>query len=205
MTSDPNRDSSVEMQETRLALEHADASNAEIRARGQRVLAKVAGFLDTGKYQRVLAEDARVILGEVPRGHLPRVLLAEDNAEYGRAVGARIARTLNVEVTLVPSVVAAAEALGQAHYAVVLADIDLADGLGIEVIELARKASPDVQAIVMSGVVPDHLEDIRKALHAAAKYPKSVDMGVLVETVRRLLTSEVVSASTPPPPDVIRG
>lgn len=200
MSTHEDRDSSLEMRQTRNALERADAAGADAIRRGKSVLASVDGFLQTGRYQRVLASEADAILGPAPKADRPRVLIAEDDPNYGRDLGMQLSRAIGVEVVLVPTVVAAAKALAAGQFALVIADVDLADGLGLEVIDLARIANPDVQVIIMSGVVPERLDDLRSATHAHGRFSKSDGPEVLVERSRRLLTTQAVASSCPPPP-----
>jgi CheY-like chemotaxis protein len=201
MSTHEDRDSSLEMRQTRSALERVDVAGADAIRRGKTVLASVDGFLQTGRYQRVLASEADAILGPAPKVGRPRVLLAEDDPDYARDVGTQLSRAIGVEVVLAPTVVAAAKAIAAGQFDLVIADVDLTDGLGLEVIDLARIANPDVQIIIMSGVVSERLDELRSATHAHARFAKSDGAEVLVERSRRLLTSQVVSPSRPPPPD----
>ena len=120
-----------------------------------------------------------------PCGAAFRVLVAEDDAAYGANVAAAIRSEFRADVDVVGSV-AEAMALPDIGYDVAVIDIDLGDGLGVEVAEHVRAANPEAQVLVMSGYLQPHLDDVRSRLDADARHDKSSGIDALVESVRRL-------------------
>ena len=173
------------------ALEAADKSRAALRLHATRMLSRVEEFVDTGQFERVSDATAETAVSRTAR-HRPAsnrsVLLAEDDAGYARKLAGLMARELGVEVVVAGSVSAALEALSGRHFDAVVADLDLGDGLGVEVIEGARRLDDAVVSIVMSSYLQPHLDSVASRCGAEAQFDKTQPTAVLVETMRRVLS-----------------
>ena len=120
-----------------------------------------------------------------------RVLLAEDDPRYADRVATAFRNQLGVEVVSVPSVDEAVEAVHGGPFDLAVVDIDLLHGgTGMEVIEHARRASPNLPVIVMSSYLDGELESLEKATKANARFDKNTLPDILVESARRLLVTD---------------
>jgi DNA-binding response OmpR family regulator len=81
---------------------------------------------------------------------LLRVLLVDDDARVRKTLSRVLARG-GCAVTEADSVAAAQRELGAARYDVVVTDLGLGDGSGIEVMAFARRADAAAPVIVLSG------------------------------------------------------
>ena len=175
--------------EAERAFERGDIARANLSAR---VRQAVSEFVDTGRYPRVLPAQAAQALSESARDGAVRrrVLLAEDDAAYGLRVAEMLTRRLGVDVIHVPSVAAADVAIQRERYDLAVVDIDLLDGLGMEVIERARGRNAELPVIVMSSHLQGELEALEVAAKAQGRFDKNTSPEVLVESARRLLVDE---------------
>lgn len=170
------------------AIRLGDAERARSMTHAKNTIAKIKGFIDTGKYRRVLAEEAAEISRRRDMSTRPpaRVLLAEDDVEFASKMAGLIRRSLSVEVVEAHSVAEAATALNGGEFAAVVADIDLTDGLGVEVIERAREIYGDVPVVLMSGYLQEHLAAIEERVGAQGRFDKTSDPNELIEAIRRV-------------------
>jgi len=102
---------------------------------------------------------------ESPRSHVSaglKILLVEDNEDTG-ALLKRILVRRGYQVELATSVAAAFQAAQQAHFDLVISDIGLPDGSGLELMEKLTRVRP-IPGIAMSGFGMD--EDIRRSREA---------------------------------------
>jgi DNA-binding response OmpR family regulator len=81
---------------------------------------------------------------------LLRVLLVDDDARVRKTLSRVLARG-GCAVIEVDSVAAAQRELGAARYDVVVTDLGLGDGSGLEVMAFARRADPAAPVVVLSG------------------------------------------------------
>jgi CheY-like chemotaxis protein len=176
------------MTDARDALSRYDVGMASLSARAKQI-ARVKAYVDSGALERVTpAPRARAAAEGRPCGATFRVLVAEDDAAYGNNVAAAIRSELPAEVDVVGSV-AEAMAVPDIGYDVAVIDLDLGDGLGVEVAEHVRAANPEAQVLVMSGYMQHHLDRVSERLDADARHDKSSGVEALVESVRRLSAS----------------
>lgn len=128
-----------------------------------------------------------------------RVLIAEDDQHYAEALRRAFARQLpSAKVTIAPSLSEAARFLSEESYDAVVADVDLGDGLGVEIIERAQECDPSTARALMSGYLQTHLEAAAHRL-GATPIDKSRGPGVVVEVTRRLLLDRRPSVSATVP------
>jgi PAS domain S-box-containing protein len=124
---------------------------------------------------------------EVPQdagGSLPlRILLVEDDRDTGQVI-ARLLRRRGADVTIAESVAAARAAAASAAFDLLLSDIGLPDGTGIELLEWLRARQP-IPAIALTGYGME--EDIERCRDAgfAAHLTKPVDFRDLEQAIRR--------------------
>lgn len=173
------------MTDARNALSRYDVRMASLSARAKQI-ERVKAYVESGALDRVTPPPLpRAAAEGRPCGAAFRVLVAEDDAAYGANVAAAIRSEFRADVDVVGSV-AEAMALPDIGYDVAVIDIDLGDGLGVEVAEHVRAANPEAQVLVMSGYLQPHLDDVRSRLDADARHDKSSGIDALVESVRRL-------------------
>jgi len=170
--------------------ERGDAGRASLK---RRVQSMASEFIATGRYPKISDAQARAILSASQRGAgSPQiVLLAEDDMRYAERVASAFRNQLGVEVVSVPSVDEAIVAVSKHVFDLAVVDIDLLHGgTGMEVIEHARSANPNLPVIVMSSYLDSELEALEKATGANARFDKNTQPDVLVESARRLLVTD---------------
>ncbi len=119
-------------------------------------------------------------------GNPCRVLLVEDNVADARLTRELMAEAGDFEVRWASRLGEALESLRREPADIVLLDLLLPDGIGIEVIERLRAAAPETPIVVLSGLGEDDLALARRAvLRGAQDYlPKSaVDGNLLKRTL----------------------
>ncbi|HFA60142.1 MAG TPA: response regulator, partial [Rhodospirillales bacterium] len=119
-------------------------------------------------------------------GRVCRVLLVEDNLADARLTRELMAEAGGFEVRWASRLAPALESLAREPFDVVLLDLLLPDGIGMEVVERVRAAAPETPVVVLSGLGEDDLALARRAvLRGAQDYlPKSaVDGNLLKRTV----------------------
>ena len=120
-----------------------------------------------------------------------RILLVEDHASFRQAVASMFEREPGFTVTgQAGSLAEARQMLDGIDLAII--DLGLPDGYGGELIKELREATPQAQALVLSASI-DRAE-IARAVEAGAAgvLHKSVSIGEVVETVRRLRAGETL-------------
>ncbi len=165
-------------------LERADAANAALYRTARDIVTEVLGFVNTGRYNRVTPDSAEAVL-RARRPANNQVLLVEDDTNYAMKVAEIIRRHLGFDVVIATSVVDAVNKIEKTPFRALLVDVDLGDGLGMEVVEHARARDPEVAVIMTSGVVREQLQDIARRC-TAGWFDKTQDPLVLIETLRRM-------------------
>jgi DNA-binding NarL/FixJ family response regulator len=148
------------------------------------------------------------------------VLVVDDHALFADALQARLAQETDLGPVLVAyGAVAAAERAAATQPAVVILDVVLDDGSGLDLIGAVRESSPDSNCVMLSAV--ESVDDVVTALSRGARawLPKTVDVRHLVRVVRgvhrgeawvapdllgRVLT-ELVARAARPRPDPLAG
>lgn len=113
-----------------------------------------------------------------------RILLTEDNEESLRVM-ARLLRRRGYDVTTADSVASALAEAERAPFDLLVSDIGLPDGSGLDLIRTLRARRP-VPGIALSGFGME--DDLRRSLDAgfAAHLTKPIDFGTLETTIRQV-------------------
>jgi signal transduction histidine kinase len=116
-----------------------------------------------------------------------RVLLVEDHRDTARVM-AKLLRSNSYHVDAAASVTEATQFLKANHYNILVSDIGLPDGSGLDLVRTAQTLRP-VPAIALSGFGMDH--DIRRSKEAgfAEHLTKPLNFQVLVDAIERLTAS----------------
>ena len=131
--------------------------------------------------------------GPAPQAGPLSVLVAEDEYELSELLAASL-RADGADVRTVPRVTTALAALAAPQPVdVLVVDLDLVDGVGIEVVEHARARRPDVGVVVISGTVRARLDEVGVKLGAVACLQKPFTTDQLVAAVRRAAPKRAVA------------
>ena len=129
-----------------------------------------------------------------PDADARRILIVEDEAVFAKAVARRLARD-GYRCDVVATLAEGAAALEQADYELLLLDMRLPDGSGLDLLERMRtESSLAVPVIVMTayGDISDAVNAMK--LSAADYLKKPIDLDELVIAVEKVLVSAQVSA-----------
>jgi DNA-binding NarL/FixJ family response regulator len=116
-----------------------------------------------------------------------RVLLVEDD----RVVQYYLAQTLKDGFDLIPaiSIKEAIQSLEQHPVALILLDLVVADGTGVELLEYLRDKNLKIPVIVLSGITdPAIIEEVR-AFGISAYVRKDQDLEALTSEIKRALAT----------------
>jgi DNA-binding NtrC family response regulator len=114
------------------------------------------------------------------------ILLVEDKAELREMLATALAR-MRYEVTPAADLAAALQALRQRKFSLVLTDLKLPAGSGMEVLQASLAADPDIPVILMTayGTVPQAVEAMK---HGAYDFiQKPIDLDHLERLTRRAI------------------
>jgi PAS domain S-box-containing protein len=116
------------------------------------------------------------------------ILLVEDHADTAEVM-AHLMSSLGHEVTVATCVADALAATERAAFDLIVSDVGLPDGTGIEFIAALRKRGTQVPAVALTGYGTD--DDIRRCLEAGftAHLTKPVNFSQLEEQIRRAAAS----------------
>lgn len=122
------------------------------------------------------------------RQTLPRILLVEDHVDTGRLM-ARLLRLHNYEVLHVESINAAMNSLRENDFDLLISDLGLPDGSGLDLMRQVRQSRPDITAICLSGYGMS--QDINASRDAgfAEHLTKPVDMPQMLGAIQRATLS----------------
>lgn len=113
------------------------------------------------------------------------VLVGDDHAVFADALQARLDREIDLgPVTVAYSAQDAVRQAATGRPAVVILDVVLGDGSGLDLIEEIHKASPDSKVMMLTAMAA--VEDVVTALTRGARawLPKTIDSDRLVRVVR---------------------
>lgn len=118
-----------------------------------------------------------------------RVLIVEDRAKLAETLS-MILRSVGCEVDTASTCQEAYNRLSHADYHVIVVDVMLPDGSGIDVVKFARRLGRKVRSVVISGYKPSELSvsDIEK--YADAFLSKPFTMKELLDVLRKVLEDE---------------
>jgi CheY-like chemotaxis protein len=126
------------------------------------------------------------------------VLVVEDHRDSCKAL-ARLLSGLGYTVVTALSVADARAALRRHRFDLLVADIGLPDGSGLELVGELRQAHPVAKAVVLSGYTSDADAAASAAAGSTAFLPKPVMFTEFQATVERLLGGEGSPAQPAPP------
>ncbi|MCE9521061.1 MAG: response regulator [Alphaproteobacteria bacterium] len=135
----------------------------------------------------VSGDDCSDASGASMRGK--KILIAEDN-EINQAVMRAALESLDVEITMVGTGLAAIQALERTRFDIVLMDIHMPEMNGDVAIEKIRKSGAphaSIPIIVVTASAMKGMEERYLALGANAYVPKPIELEVLVSEMERLL------------------
>ena len=114
----------------------------------------------------------------------PKLLLVEDHSGTGEALK-RLLRRAGFDVRLAASVAEALEFAKGESFAVVITDLRLSDGTGVDVLQQLRLNS-NPKGIVLSGLFEEGDEERLAAVGADRIFTKPADWNRLLEAVSEL-------------------
>jgi PAS domain S-box-containing protein len=149
------------------------------------------GAVFTVELDTIVPEPERPVVGSaapVNRDKRWRVLLVEDNLDTLRILS-RLLERWGYEVRLAATVAKALEIAGNEPCDLVISDIGLPDGSGLEVMRTIRRNQPDVRGVAISGYGTD--EDIRQSREAgfSEHLTKPVGLDALRAAIDRLVAA----------------
>ena len=115
-----------------------------------------------------------------------RVLVVDDEADF-LATYERLLRRQGYEVTAVSSRAAALAAVAQAHPSLVISDMRLSDGDGLDVVRAARAGPHPLPVIVVTGYASEDLRRAALAAGATGFFAKPFLASALLAAVRASL------------------
>jgi signal transduction histidine kinase len=132
-----------------------------------------------------LAEDAQESEKSLP-GRSRRILLVEDNGDTARMIR-MLLEEFGYVVETAADVKQALKAVGPGSFDLLLSDLGLPDGTGIELMQELRRRGNALKGIALSGYGQE--EDIRRSKEAgfSAHLIKPADVNVLIETIAALI------------------
>jgi DNA-binding NtrC family response regulator len=127
--------------------------------------------------------------------HLLKVLFADDEVALRELIAAELPR-MGHQVTVCPDGLTAVAALDQDHFDCLIVDLDMPGLNGIDVIERAKKTSPTIEAIVLTGKgsTDTAISALRLGAFEYLQKPcKLVELKVLLQRVagRRELNNQI--------------
>ena len=151
------------------------------------------GYLgDGGISMPSLPEDRKIINSskedndEELAGEMARVLVVDDEKNIRLALGLSI-RKAGYEVHTTESVTKAMSLMEKHEFDVVLADILMPDGSGMELLKHAREKSPDTQVIMLTGKPEASTADEAMRAGAFDYLVKPVNRKKILETVAKAI------------------
>jgi two-component system OmpR family response regulator len=114
----------------------------------------------------------------------PKLLLVEDHSGTGEALK-RLLRRAGFNVRLAASVAEALEFAKGESFALVITDLRLSDGSGVDVLQQLRLTSKP-RGIVLSGLFEEGDEERLAAVGADRIFTKPADWNLLLEAVSEL-------------------
>jgi signal transduction histidine kinase/DNA-binding response OmpR family regulator len=119
-----------------------------------------------------------------------RVLMVEDHRDTARVM-TRLLRSESLKVEWAPTVAEALHLASESHFDIVVSDIGLPDGSGLDLMRQLRAKQSAIQGIALSGFGME--EDIRRSRDAgfAVHLTKPINFKNLVERIRELTLQSV--------------
>jgi DNA-binding NarL/FixJ family response regulator len=128
-----------------------------------------------------------------------RVLIVDDHERVRRGVREALARTLGeAELGEAGSAAEALRRVEQEPWDVVLLDLSLPDGSGVETLRALRALRPALPVLVMSMHPESQYGPVARAAGAAGYLPKGSDPETIAAAVRGVLGGSVIEGAAPP-------
>ncbi len=121
--------------------------------------------------------------------HLAKILIVDDDPEI-RSSLKRLIELSGHQVETAPDGMTALEMLSNQSFDVMVTDIVMPDGDGLETMKEVRDRAPNMPVIAMSGggrLRTDNYLTLAKALGARRAFQKPFDTGALVEAIEELV------------------
>jgi DNA-binding NtrC family response regulator len=112
-----------------------------------------------------------------------RILIVEDN-EGLRTIVRDLLRSMGYEVRGARSYRKAVKRLTRHKFDLVLSDMEIGDGSGFDVLQLARRTHPESCVVLMSGGADPEIVQAALESGAARFLPKPLSLGALLDTVK---------------------
>lgn len=116
---------------------------------------------------------------------VPPILLVEDHIDTGRVL-ATLLEDRGLEVTLATSVTNAAEAFDPQKHRLLVSDIGLPDGTGLDLLAILHERAPDLRAIALSGYGSDDEVAASSGAGFSEHITKPVELDELFGAIQRL-------------------
>ncbi|MCE7949035.1 MAG: response regulator [Chloroflexi bacterium CFX4] len=127
-----------------------------------------------------------------------RILIVEDNATFRETVR-ELLRDLGYKVRGARSYNKAVKRLTRHKFDLVLSDMDIGDGSGFDVLELARQTRPEAPIVLMSGDADPSTVQAALASGAAQFLPKPFGLKELMQTIEAALNEATPNSETDTP------
>ena len=148
---------------------------------------RLTGSAPTESIQPTIVPSSSVVAGDAASTLRPcRILLVEDHADTALMMQRLLARR-GYAVTLATTFAEASQAIGSRTFDLLLSDLGLPDGSGLDLMRAVASRSPKLPGIALSGYgMPD---DARKSLEAGflAHIPKPIAIERLWAAIDRAL------------------
>jgi len=116
-----------------------------------------------------------------------RILVVEDDAIFRDTVR-EILKDLGYKVRGARSLSKATKRLTRHHFDLVLSDLEIGDGTGFEVVQIARQTRPDAPIILMSANASDETTQAAMESGAARFLPKPFNLKELMASIEDCLS-----------------
>ncbi|HRE49127.1 MAG TPA: response regulator [Aggregatilineales bacterium] len=127
-------------------------------------------------------------MAKTPSKPVPRILVVEDDSTFRETVR-ELLRDLGYKARGARSLTKAVKRLTRHHFDLILSDVEIGDGTGFDVIQIARQAHPDAPVILMSGNADPALTGEAVSSGAAQFLPKPFTMKELITVVEAMLNA----------------
>jgi CheY-like chemotaxis protein len=118
----------------------------------------------------------------------PRILVVEDDDAF-RATVREILRDMGYKVRGARSLRKATKRLTHHSFDLVLSDMEIGDGTGVDVVQIARQTHPEARLMLMSGSADGELLEQARSSGAARFLPKPFGLADLMRAIEELLAA----------------
>jgi DNA-binding response OmpR family regulator len=122
-------------------------------------------------------------------GDPPLVLIVDEDYNFTRILEAKL-RLSGFEVTIAEDLASASAALRSRHFSLVLLDVRLPDGSGLDSLKDLRELSPKTSFVIITAYEEELLRERALASGARDVLYKPFDLELLIYTIHRFLSHE---------------